>query len=79
MSNLISVKNLTLMYSDGVESLHDISVDVVANAVNVFFGPSGGGKSTLLRAINRLNDLADVSTVEGQILYNGQNILDPVG
>ncbi len=77
MSNLISVKNLTLMYSDGVESLHDISVDVVANAVNVFFGPSGGGKSTLLRAINRLNDLADVSTVEGQILYNGQNILDP--
>ncbi len=77
MSVKISVQNLTLMYSDGVESLHNISIDVIENAVNVFFGPSGGGKSTLLRALNRLNDLADVATAEGSIIFNGKNILEP--
>ncbi len=65
------------MYSDGVESLNDVSIDVIENAVNVFFGPAGGGKSTLLRALNRLNDLADVTKAEGSILFNDQNILDP--
>ncbi|MHB8855216.1 MAG: phosphate ABC transporter ATP-binding protein [Bellilinea sp.] len=77
MSVKISVQNLTLMYSDGVESLHDVSIDIIANAVNVLFGPAGGGKSTLLRALNRLNDLADVETAQGQVILNGQNILDP--
>lgn len=77
MSVKISVQNLTLMYSDGVESLRDISIDVIENAVNVFFGPSGGGKSTLLRALNRLNDLADVATAVGSIIFNGKNILEP--
>ncbi len=77
MQDKIIVEDLTLVYSDGVESLHDINVRVVANAVNVFFGPAGGGKSSLLRAFNRLNDLADVATLKGRILFNGENILDP--
>lgn len=77
MSVKISVQDLALTYSDGVESLNNISIDVIENAVNVFFGPAGGGKSTLLRAINRLNDLADVTRAEGSILFNGINILDP--
>jgi len=77
MQSKISVQNLTLVYSDGVESLTDISVEVIANAVNVFFGPAGGGKSSLLRAFNRLNDLADVRHLSGKIWFNGKNILDP--
>jgi len=77
MENKIIVKNLNLRYSDGVESLTDVDLNIVANAVNVLFGPAGGGKSTLLRALNRLNDLADVSVASGEILFNGQNILDP--
>ncbi len=77
MTVKIAVKDLTLMYSDGVESLHSVSLDIVENAVNVLFGPAGGGKSTLLRALNRLNDLADVSQAQGTVLLNGVNILDP--
>ncbi|HIE57918.1 MAG TPA: phosphate ABC transporter ATP-binding protein, partial [Anaerolineales bacterium] len=42
------------------------------------FGPAGGGKSTLLRTLNRLNDLADVTHLEGQVLLDGENILDPM-
>lgn len=77
MENKIVVRNLNLRYSDGVESLIDVNLNIVANAVNVLFGPAGGGKSTLLRALNRLNDLADVDLASGEILFNGQNILDP--
>ena len=51
MENKIIVKNLNLRYSDGVESLTDVDLNIVANAVNVLFGPAGGGKSTLLRAL----------------------------
>ncbi|NQU30771.1 MAG: phosphate ABC transporter ATP-binding protein [Anaerolineae bacterium] len=75
--NKIVIENLTLQYSDWTESLHDISLDIVANATTVLFGPAGGGKSSLLRCLNRLNDLADVESVSGRIILDGENILDP--
>lgn len=77
MEKLIVVENLSLVYSDGVESLKNVSLDIIANSVNVVFGPAGGGKSTLLRAFNRLNDLADVDQLSGHIFYRGKDILDP--
>ncbi|MBK7451211.1 MAG: ATP-binding cassette domain-containing protein [Anaerolineales bacterium] len=46
------------------------------NAVTVLFGPAGGGKSTLLRCLNRLNDLTDIRTSSGASLIDGENILD---
>jgi phosphate transport system ATP-binding protein len=73
----IHIEHLNVRYSDGTESLHDVSLDIYKNQINVLFGPSGGGKSTLLRMLNRLNDLADVSSQEGQILLDGENILAP--
>jgi phosphate transport system ATP-binding protein len=78
----IKVEHLSLNYSDGTESLKDISLDIPANSINVFFGPAGGGKSTLLRVLNRLNDLADVVHMAGKVtLYdaqgNGLDVLDP--
>ena len=75
--NKIVIENLTLQYSDGTESLNGISLDIPANATTVLFGPAGGGKSSILRCLNRLNDLADVETVTGKILLDGENILDP--
>jgi len=77
MEKLIIVENLNLVYSDGVESLVDVNLDIIANSVNVLFGPAGGGKSSLLRAFNRLNDLADVASISGRILFHGVDILDP--
>ncbi len=74
--NKIVIENLTLQYSDGTESLNGISLDIPANATTVLFGPAGGGKSSLLRCLNRLNDLADVETITGKILLDGENILD---
>jgi len=77
MVNKILIENLSLQYSDGSESLRGINMGIRENAVTVLFGPAGGGKSTLLRCLNRLNDLTDIKASAGQILIDGENILDP--
>ncbi len=74
--NKIVIENLSLQYADGTESLRNINMDVPENAITVMFGPAGGGKSTLLRCINRLNDLTEVNTVSGRILLDGEDVLD---
>lgn len=73
----IVIEHLSLTYSDGTESLKDVSLKIQANAITVLFGPAGGGKSSLLRVLNRLNDLADVTTLNGSVLINGESILSP--
>lgn len=80
--NKISIENFSLRYSDGTESLRDISLDIPANSITVLFGPAGGGKSTLLRVLNRLNDLADVVLIDGRVILREADgseidILDP--
>ena len=74
--NKIVIENLSIQYADGTESLRNISMDVPENAITVLFGPAGGGKSTLLRCLNRLNDLTEVKNTSGRILLDGEDILD---
>lgn len=73
----IVIEHLNLKYQDGTESLRDVNLTIAANAITVLFGPAGGGKSSLLRVLNRLNDQSDVAELTGKVLLNGQNILDP--
>jgi phosphate transport system ATP-binding protein len=73
----IIIEHLNLQYSDGTESLRDINLSIPANAITVVFGPAGGGKSSLLRCLNRLNDLTEVKVASGKIMLDGENILDP--
>lgn len=73
----IKIQDLSVRYSDGTESLRKINLTIPARAITVLLGPAGGGKSTMLRMINRLNDLADVVELEGEVLIDGENILDP--
>lgn len=73
----ILIEHLSLQYSDGKESLRDINLEIPANEITVLFGPAGGGKSSLLRIFNRLNDLADVKLISGKVLMDDTDILDP--
>jgi len=73
----LEIRDLTVRYADGTESLQRFSLDIYANQINVLFGPSGGGKSTLLRTLNRLNDLANVEKQSGSIQLDGEEILSP--
>ncbi len=73
----ITVEHLSVQYNDGTESLRDISLSIEANQISVLFGPAGGGKSTLLRAINRLNDLVEGVRLSGKIYLDGEEITGP--
>lgn len=75
--NIIEVDHFSLSYSDGTESLKDITLGIPANKITVMLGPAGGGKSTLMRAMNRLNDLADVTSIGGRITVDGLDVMDP--
>jgi len=72
----IRVQNVSYTYG-GKSALREVTLDVPANAVIVFFGPAGGGKTTLLRLINRLNDLVEGTQMSGTILLDGQDIYAP--
>lgn len=73
----IQIQDLSLSYSDGKEPLQGINLNIPEKCISVLFGPAGGGKSTLLRTLNRLNDLADVSSISGHVWIDGVDILSP--
>jgi phosphate transport system ATP-binding protein len=69
----IRIENISYAYN-GKPALRDVTLDVPAHAITVFFGPAAGGKTTLLRLINRLNDLVEGTQMSGRILLDGQDI-----
>ncbi len=76
MDSKISIENVSYSY-DGKPALGNVTLDVPANAITALFGPAGGGKTTLLRLINRLNDLVEGTHMSGRILLDGQDIYAP--
>lgn len=70
---IIHVKNLNLYYGN-VHALKKINIDINENAVTALIGPSGCGKSTFLRTLNRMNDLIDSVKVDGEVLFENENI-----
>ncbi len=74
----LSVKNLNFYYGK-FHAIKDINVEIRANTVTAFIGPSGCGKSTLLRVFNRIYDTYPGQRAEGEVILDGENILDPGG
>jgi phosphate transport system ATP-binding protein len=74
----ISVRHLEFYYQDGTQALRDVSVPIYDKRVTAFMGPSGCGKSTLLRVLNRMHDLYPGQHAEGEVLFDGKNILGKV-
>ena len=71
----IRINNLSVGYEDGTQALNDVSMDIPEKAITALFGPAGGGKSTLLRTLNRLNDLLDVN-ISGEVILDNISIFD---
>lgn len=75
-SPVISVRGLTLG-AQGETHIHDVSFDLLPGELLAFIGRAGGGKSHLLRSLVRMEQLGRNPVVRGQILFNGQNLMDP--
>jgi phosphate transport system ATP-binding protein len=71
----LEVKNLDFYYSGNIHALKKINFQVRKNSVTALIGPSGCGKTTLLRCFNRMHDLYPKHRYEGQILFQGNDIL----
>jgi phosphate transport system ATP-binding protein len=76
LSTKVSVRNLDFFYGDA-RALKDVTIGLHTNKVTAFIGPSGCGKSTLLRVLNRMYDLYPKQRAEGEVILDGENILDP--
>jgi phosphate transport system ATP-binding protein len=72
--SVIQVRGLDFYYGK-FQGLKKVSLDVARHKVTAFIGPSGCGKSTLLRVFNRMYDLYPGQRAEGEIVFNGANIL----
>ena len=68
------VNNLNFFYGE-YKALKDINLIIPKNKVTAFIGPSGCGKSTLLRTLNRMFELYPGQRAEGEINFDGENIL----
>lgn len=75
LSEKISIRNLKFFYGSSL-ALKSISLPLYERQVTAFIGPSGCGKSTLLRVMNRMYDLYPNQRAEGEVMFDGENILD---
>lgn len=70
------VNDVSFYYGD-LPALKEINLRIYANEILAIFGPAMSGKSTLLRILNRLSDLATEGRLDGEVLLDGKNIHDP--
>ena len=71
----IEARAMQVYYGDFC-AVRDVHMRVPTNKITAIIGPSGCGKSTVLRCLNRMNDLISSARIEGEVLFQGQNIYD---
>lgn len=71
----LSANGLNFYYG-AFQALHGISMQIYSNRVTAFIGPSGCGKSTFLRTLNRMNETVRHTRMEGEVMLDGDSILD---
>ncbi len=74
-SNILESKNLNIYYGN-FRAVRDVNLSIERNKVTAIIGPSGCGKSTLLRAFNRMNELVPDTHIEGNVIFEGQDLYD---
>ena len=67
------IKNLNFFY-EKKQAIFDLSMNIKANEILSVIGPASSGITTLLRSLNRLNELIPGTRKEGDILLSGESI-----
>ena len=73
----VVIRDAAVSIYENFEALKGISLALHDKRVTAFIGPSGCGKSTLLRILNRIYELYPGQRATGEVLVDGQNILEP--
>ena len=76
MEPIIEISNLNLWYGEK-QALRDVRASIPAHEITALIGPSGCGKSTFLKTLNRMQDLVPGVKIQGQVLYEGQDLYAP--
>jgi phosphate transport system ATP-binding protein len=71
----VDIRDLSFYYGP-TKALKDITMPLNDRQVTAFIGPSGCGKSTLLRVLNRIYELYPKQRAEGEVILDGENILE---
>ena len=71
--SVFELEDVTVSYG-GNPAVSDVSMSMYKHAITALIGPSGCGKSTLIRCLNRMNDLIPSASVDGKVLYHGEDI-----
>ena len=69
----IEVDRLSVRFG-AAKALEDVSLAIPPGGVTAVIGPPGCGKTTLLRALNRMNELIPGTLVEGRVMIDGRNV-----
>src|SRR5215813_715299 len=70
----VTIRDLNFFYGES-RALKSVTLPLYQNKVTAFIGPSGCGNSTLLRVLNRMYDLYPNQHAEGEVLFDGEDIL----
>lgn len=69
----LDVRDLTIRYGDHV-ALSGVTLDVRPNEIFGIIGPANSGKTSFLRALNRMDDFTPAMHVEGEVALDGMNV-----
>jgi phosphate transport system ATP-binding protein len=73
---ILATRSVSIYYGS-FRAVTDVSLTIHENEITAFIGSSGSGKSTVLRAFNRMNDLVPSARMEGEIYYRGASLYAP--
>jgi phosphate transport system ATP-binding protein len=73
---LAEFAGVTVSYG-AVPAVRDVTFPVPGGSIVALIGPSGSGKSSLIRCLNRMNDLVPSARVDGRVLYRGADLYAP--
>lgn len=75
VDDIITIESLQVWIKEN-HILNDITLNIPKNKITCIIGPSGSGKSSLIRSVNRINDDIDGIITQGNINFNGNSILE---
>lgn len=72
---IIKIQSLNVWYN-GLHAVKNVNIGIPQNQITALIGASGSGKSTFLRSLNRMLDIIPNTKTSGEILFNGENVLN---